>query len=197
MAVEAGPSAPAFTTITGSGTVIPPAQPAIVNKPLEERLTYAQVADPRKRPAPQAFTGAQIRTPSVYEGYQEARDTLAALDLAQSVQHLRPLEERIAIRDGKRRKVDETASETNVEIQDDIAMGSDVIPYPISDEEIWNSVDDRLAEELDSMGPYIGGYDERSVLLPADTQAPIHKKALARSSTRIRYERCGRYNAAF
>jgi hypothetical protein len=97
MAIEATPSAPAFTTITGSGTVIPPAQPAIINKPLEERLTYAQVADPRKRPAPQAFTGAQIGTPSVYEGYQEARDTLAALDLVQSAQHLRPLEERIAI----------------------------------------------------------------------------------------------------
>jgi hypothetical protein len=101
MAVEAGPSAPAFTTITGSGTVIPPALPAIVNKPLEERLTYTQVADPRKRPAPQAFTGVQIGTPSVFEGYQEARDTLAALDLAQSAQHLQPLEERIAIRDGK------------------------------------------------------------------------------------------------
>jgi hypothetical protein len=48
-------------------------------------------------------------------------------------------------------------------------MGSDEIPYPISDEEIWNSVDDKLTEELDSMGPYIGGYDERSVLLPAQT----------------------------
>jgi hypothetical protein len=185
MAIEAGPSAPAFTTITGSGTVIPPALPAIVNKLLEQRLTYAQVTDLRKRPAPQAFTGAQIGTPSVFEGYQEARDTLAALDLVQSAQHLRPLEERIAIREGKRRKVDETASETNVEIQDDIAMGSDVIPYPISDEEIWNSVDDRLAEELDSMGPYIGGYDERSVLLSAHNKAPINIRALVRSSTKF------------
>jgi hypothetical protein len=182
MAVEVTPSAPAFTTVTGSGSIIPPTQSAIVNKLLEQRLTYAQVTDPRKRPAPQAFTSAQIRTPSIYEGYQEARDTLAALDLAQSAQHLRPLEEQITIRDGKRRKVDETASETNVvEIQDNIAMGSDVIPYPISDEDIWNSVDDRLAEELDSMGPYIGGYDERSVLFPIDSQAQI-KINLAHSS---------------
>jgi transposase InsO family protein len=185
MAVEAGPSAPAFTTIMGSGTVILLAQLAIVNKPLKQHLTYAQVTDPRKRPAPQAFTGAMIGTPSVFEGYQEARDTLAALDLAQSVQHLRLLEEWIAIWEGKRRKVDETASETNVEIQTDIVMGSDEIPYPISNEEIWNSVDDRLAEELDSMGPYIGGYDERSVQISTDSQAPINAMVVVCSSTKF------------
>jgi hypothetical protein len=89
MAVEATPSAPAFTTVAGSGSIILPTQLAIINKPLEQRLTYAEVtADPRKRPAAQAFTGTTIGTPSVFEGYQEARDTLAALDLAQSAQHL-------------------------------------------------------------------------------------------------------------
>jgi hypothetical protein len=64
-------------------------------------------------------------------------------------------------------------------------MGSDVIPYPISDEEIWNSVDDRLAEELNSMGPYIGGYDERSVLFSLTSQAPTKVKIPVRSSTNI------------
>jgi hypothetical protein len=72
MAVKATPSAPTFTTVTGSGSIIPLTQPAIVNKLLEQRLTYAQVTDLRKRPAPQAFTGTQIRTPSIFEGYQEA-----------------------------------------------------------------------------------------------------------------------------
>jgi hypothetical protein len=86
MAIEATPSAPAFTTVTGSGSII---LLAIISKPLEQCLTYAEVtADPRKRPAPQAFTGATIGTPSVFEGYQEARDTLTALDLVQSAQHL-------------------------------------------------------------------------------------------------------------
>jgi hypothetical protein len=63
-------------------------------------------------------------------------------------------------------------------------MGSDEIPYPISDEEIWNSVDDRLTEELNQMGPYIGRYDERSVLFPIDSQAPIHIKVSAHFSTK-------------
>jgi hypothetical protein len=86
MAIEVTPFAPAFTAVTGSGLIIPP---AIVNKPLEQRLTYAEVtADPRKRPAAQAFTGTSIGSPSVYKGYQEAQDTLAALDLAQTAQHL-------------------------------------------------------------------------------------------------------------
>jgi hypothetical protein len=77
------------------------------------------------------------------------------------------------IRDGKRGKINETALESNiVEIQEDVQMGSTEIPYPISNEEIWNSVDDRLAEELDSMGPYIGGYDKRSVLFPMTRKAP-------------------------
>jgi hypothetical protein len=187
VAIKATPSAPAFTTVTGSGSIIPPTQSAIVNKQLKQRLTYAEVtADLRKCSAPQAFTGVTIGTPSVFEGYQEVRDTLAALDLAQSAQHLRPLEERIAIRDGKRRKINETASDTNiVEIQNNIAMGSDEIPYPISDEEIWNSVDDRLAEELDSMGPYIGGYDERSVLFSLTPKAPTKVKIPVRSSTNV------------
>jgi hypothetical protein len=186
MAIEATPSAPAFTTITGSGTVIPPAQLAIINKPLKQRLTYAEVtADLRKCPAAQAFTGASIGTPSIYEGYQEAQDTLAALNLAQSAQHLRLLEERITIRDGKQRKTDKTVSETNIEIQNDIAMGSDEIPYPISNEEIWNSVDDRLAKELDQIGPYIGGYDERSVLFSLKQKAPTKVKILEHSSTNV------------
>jgi hypothetical protein len=77
-------------------------------------------------------------------------------------------------------------SETNiVEIQNDIMMGSDEIPYPISDEEIWNSVDDRLAKELDQMGPYIGRYDERSVLFSLTPKAPTKVKIPVCSSTNV------------
>jgi hypothetical protein len=64
-------------------------------------------------------------------------------------------------------------------------MGSDEIPYPISDEEIWNSVDDRLAEELNSMGPYIGRYDKRSVLFSLTPKASTKVNIPVHSSTNV------------
>jgi len=68
---------------------------------LWERVT----ADPRKRAAPQEFSGASIGGPSVYEEYQQARDTLANVNLPKSAHNLRPLEVAFTARaEGKKRQ---------------------------------------------------------------------------------------------
>jgi len=82
LASSAFMAAPAFTTVTGCGAVIPPVQPQCLNRPLTERLepqpfvqhiTMERVtADPCKHPVPQEFSGASIGGPSVYEEYQQA-----------------------------------------------------------------------------------------------------------------------------
>jgi len=94
---------------------VPPAQPQRPNRPLAERLepqpfvqritTERVTVDPRKRAAPQEFSGASIGGPSVYEEYQQARDTLANVNLPKSAHNLRPLEVAFTARaEGKKRQ---------------------------------------------------------------------------------------------
>jgi hypothetical protein len=73
VAVEAVPTASAFTTITGSSSIIPLAQPANTSLPLQQCIASEETtSNPQKHPAAQPFTGATFSTPLIYEGYQYA-----------------------------------------------------------------------------------------------------------------------------
>jgi hypothetical protein len=77
-----------FTTITGSGSIIP-----LV--PLLQRLVdVPAMKDPRKQQPAQRFisTSSSDSSSSVFPEYQEARDALDALDLAKTAHNLKPLE---------------------------------------------------------------------------------------------------------
>jgi len=111
----------AFMTITGCGTVIPPAQPKHLNWPLTKRLEQqplaqcitmmASVKDPCKCTVPQDFTSASIGGPSVYEEYQQAWDTLANVNLPKLVHNLCPLEVAFTIHvEGKKRQKNDSWS---------------------------------------------------------------------------------------
>jgi len=123
-----------------------------------ERVTQ----DPHKCTAPQEFSGASIGGPSVYEEYQQARDTLANVNLPKLAHNLCPLEVAFTTCvEGKKRQ--KTVSWSNftpsppptstieeVDNEDTISLGSDV---GMMMEDIWDSVDEHLG--LDMMDPII------------------------------------------
>jgi len=165
---------PAFVTITGCGTVIPPVQPKCLNQPLAERLepqplaecitTMVSVQDPHKHAAPQEFSGASIGGPSVYKEYQQARDTLTNVNLLKSAHNLCPLEVAFtAHAEGEKRQKNVSWSNftlslppsstiEEVDNKDTISLGSNV---GMTMEDIWDSVDKHLSPDM--MDPIIFG----------------------------------------
>jgi len=105
-----------------------------------------------------------IGGPSVYEEYQQARDTLANVNLPKSAHNLRPLEVAFTARaEGKKRQ--KTVSWSNftpsppptstieeVDNEDTISLGSDV---GMTMEDIWDSVDEHLGPDM--MDPILFG----------------------------------------
>jgi len=118
-----------------------------------ERVTQ----DPCKCTAPQEFSGASIGGPSVYEEYQQARDTLANVNLPKTAHNLCPLEVAFTTCvEGKKRQ--KTISWSNftpsplptstieeVDNEDMISLESDV---GMMMEDIWDSVDEHLGLDM-------------------------------------------------
>ena len=179
---------PAFTTITGHGTVIPPVQTQHLNRPLAERLepqpfmqcitTERVTQDPCKHAVPQEFSGASIGGPSVYEEYQQAQDTLANVTLPKMAHNLCPLEVAFtACAEGRKRQ--KTISWSNftpspltstieeVDNEDMISLGSNV---RMMMEDIWDLVDDHPGPDMMDLiisGTFNEfGVKNRSVFLP-------------------------------
>ena len=158
---------PAFTTVKGHGTIIPPVQPKCLNQLLAKRLEQQPLVqhitmeratqDPRKHAAPQEFSGASIGGPSVYEEYQQAWDTLTNVNLPKSVHNLHPLEVAFTTHvEGKKRQktvswsdftpsLPSTSTIEEVDNEDMISLGSNI---RMMMEDIWDLVNKHLGPDM-------------------------------------------------
>jgi len=117
----------------------------------------ASVQDPHKCPVPQEFSGASIGGPSVYEEYQQARNTLANINLPKLAHNLCPLEVAFtACTEGKERQKNKSLSNftpslpststiEEVDNKDTISLGSNI---RMMMEDIWDSVDKQLSPDM-------------------------------------------------
>jgi len=115
------------------------------------------IQDPHKCAAPQEFSGASIGGPSVYEEYQQARDTLANVNLPKTAYNLCPLEVAFtAHAEGKKRQKNvswsnftpsplPTSTIEEVDNEDMISLGSDI---RMSMEDIWDLVNEHLSPDM-------------------------------------------------
>jgi len=111
---------------------------------------------------PQEFSSASIGGPSVYEEYQQARDTLANINLPKLAHNLHPLKVAFtACVEGKKRQkniswldftpsLPSTSTIEEVDNEDTISLGSNV---GMTMEDIWDLVNNHLSPDM--MDPII------------------------------------------